>query len=1323
MKKFFISFIMCLSAIALFAQNKNTTLYIYRNDGMFNAFYYSEVDSMLCSMIDTTGVEHTEYVVQEVYTADSLYRIPLSAIDSISFATPKAEYQKNVKLINTSWLDYIISVEDLTITISKDIPSELMPIVGQVIVAETKEHPFEMGFAGRVLEIKNNGENYLVLCSDVTLKEIYKTLVYKGRSKSSQNSAQARAKRAENRNEMETVYFDIPHNLSLSLGPLSLNVSPTIALDYIICINDEQTYIDNRITHYYDCSAQLDCELTGENELVDMPLSFPIPTEVPGLRAEINVGTFFGYSGGITISMNKPFTVTGTTGYIAYDDHAADIDEWHFESKDTEFSANINGSVRFGMAAQARLAFITDRLASIDVTGYFGPEVTANFSLSSNGLLDGSLYSALKDSKITLNAYGAVKPGWRFAGFEHQELNYNPSFHFELNQWYILPEFNNLSWTQTQGTKGGKLDGVINRDLFWPGVQLGWSLYDRDEHMYASQYYPETYRLMGEWPWRGLEMELNDLPYGSKYTAYPMIRIWGYEMRALPSTEVKINPLVSTGGASDIGETSAVTSGYVEGLEYSMVADAGICYSTGDPISGSHVSSGSRTDGGYSVPLSGLASNTTYFYAAYAYYDGEYYYGDTSSFKTKKNEDPTPIAITGEHKNEQTTSATIECTYKYVPNNADCGYYITKSYYENAARGNRISGGIEWNKVSVGRYEGTKEISLDNLMPDEEYQYYAYISVGNEDVATGTIKSFTTKTPKAQLIGEPLTNITSATVGYGFENVPEGGTCQLILLKVGDPLQNAQYISVPSTSNGNYTFADLDASTSYQYFARIEYKTRKWDSGTGSFTTQAMPTPVVITGGHYNETLNSATIECTYEQIPAGTDCGYYLRGQKGSTLISSISKSIGNVEGTKTINLSDLKAGTTYYYQAYAQYQGREYLGSENSFQTLTPNAVTGPYSNVTSNKASIVCGYFNVPEEAETGVLLSYDGEEHEMPYNYGEGEHNIDIDNLYPGTSYSYSAYIKYDDEIYQGETKQFITLTPSAYVGEATNVEEESVQFEYGFRNVPEGGTCHIALQQEGGETYDYSVSDAEQDIFQLSGLQPSTTYTYWSYVDYYGETWSSNSLQFTTKTPPTPVATTGDFSNVTMNSATVTCIYENVPEGGVCGVEYTWNGGSTKQTIGSSNGTQSITLSGLNPATSYTYCAYIEANGQTYYGSDKSFTTDSPSLAGTWNCTITKGTSTESWRITLTEDHKGSAVKTDGSSNAFEASWGVGADGKASVGFAYVISTSSYYSYQTYNLNGQVDNLMSPSQIQGEGWYEIGNAIAETVVPLTFNMSK
>lgn len=1133
MKKLFIFLLAYLSAFISIAKNGNTTLYIYRNDGMFNAFFYSEVDSMLCSMIDTMGIDQNEYVVQEIYTTDSLYRIPLCAIDSISFITPKVEYQKNVKVINTLWSDYVISVDEQSIEISKTIPSELMPNVGQVIISETYEHPFEKGFAGRVSEINSEGANHLILCSDVTIKEIYKTLVCKGRSKSTDNTAKTKSKRAEERNEMGTVYFDIPHNLSLSLGPLSLNASPTVALDYIICINDEQTYIDNRLTQYYDCSAQLDCEITGGDELVDLPLSFPIRTTIPGLYAEINVGIFFDYSGGITISMNKPFTITGTTGYIAYDDHVADIDEWHFESKDTEFSANINGSIRFGMAAQAKLGFITDRLASIDVTGYFGPEITANLGLSSDGLLDGSLYTALKDSKITLNAYGAIKPGWRFTGFEHQELNYNPSFHFELNQWYILPEFNNLSWTQDQVAKGGKLDGGINRDLFWPGVQLGWSLYDRNGKMYASHYYPETYRLKSEWPWNGLEIELNDLPSGSKYIAYPMIRILGYEMRALPSTEVKINPLIRTGNASDICETSAVISGYVEGLDYSMVADVGICYSTDYPITGKHVSFGSRAVGVYSVPLYELTSNTTYYYAAYAYYDGEYYYGDIYSFKTKEQE---------------------------------------------------ISG------------------SDPNPNPDPD------------------------------------------------------------------------------------------------------------------------PTPIVTTGGHYNETTTTAMIECTYENIPHSADCGYYLYGQKGGTVISNTSWNFGYVEGTQKAHLTDLIPASTYYYQAYAYYKGEEYLGEEKSFQTAIPKAVTGSCSDVTSNKAIIICEYYDVPPDAITGVKLSYDGQTIECPYSHGEGKHTIDVDNLLPETTYKYSAFIKYKEYLYEGSCYQFTTLTPDAFVGQANNIEVTSAQFDYGFSNIPEDAACQIALQQTNGETYYYPVSAVENDIFELSGLQPNTSYTYWAFVEYYDKTWISGKRSFTTKKTS---CSTGNVISKTLTSAVVKGVFNDVAEGMVCGIMVSGDNGSTPFTTDCTEGEHEINLTGLEPATTYKYWAYIDYNGTRIDGDVKSFTTESPSLAGTWSCTINKTNGTEVWKITLTEDGKGTAKCIDiANSVEYNAQWRVGAKGQAYIGLKYIMNQPPVYYYTSYDLSGTLNSMFNPSSVTGNCEYRTGNGISENGPGhFTFSMSK
>lgn len=847
MKRYLTSFILCLTAILSFGQSiSDRTLYVYRNDGAFNAFYYSEIDSMLCSVIDTVGVEHENYVVQEIYTVDSLYRIPLTAIDSISFITPKIEYRSNVKAINDSWINYVVSVDELTLILSKDIPSDLIPNIGQVLVAETKMSPFENGFAGRVSGIDLSGDNIVINCDKVTLKDIYKKLVCKGRSKSATNVSQARARSTENRTEMNTVYFDIPHNLSLNLGPMSLNVSPTITLDYIICINDNQTYIDNRISHYYDCSAQLDCELTGEKELIDLPLSFPIPTEVPGLHAEINVGTFFGYSGGINISMKKPFTITGTTGYIAYNDHAADIDEWHFESMDTEFSANLNGTVRFGLAAQARLAFVTDRLASIDVTGCFGPEITANLSLSSNGLLDGSLYSALKESVVTLNAYGSVKPGWRFAGFEHQVFNNNPSFHFELNHWYILPEFNNLSWTPTQGTNTGKLNGGISRDLFWPGVQLGWSLFDQNDQLYASQYYPETYRLMSEWPYEGLEIDLHDLPYGSKYIAYPMIKIWGYEMRALPSTDVSIDPLINTGNASNIEETSAVVSGYVEGLEYSIIADAGICYSTGDAVSGSYISSGSRKDGDFSIPISGLASNTTYFYCAYANCDGNYYYGEVHSFKTKKKDDPDPNpdpnpkpdpdpeiepnAITGGHYKETTTTATIECTYENVPSDADCGYFLDEE-------SNSTTAGISMNH-SLGNVEGKQVIPLSGLKPGKTYYYQAYIKHDGKSYL-GSEQSFKTKELNPIATTGEYSDVTdkSAIVECSFENVPEGGKCYVFLQWT----ENGEYKMVSFDANEGknqkISCSGLKPATTYYYTAAISYNGKEYVGEEKSFTT------------------------------------------------------------------------------------------------------------------------------------------------------------------------------------------------------------------------------------------------------------------------------------------------------------------------------------------------------------------------------------------------------------------------------------------------------------------------------------------------------
>ena len=68
--------------------------YIYRNDGNFDGFFFDEVQSMSVSKFDLDSIEHEEYVVQDIVLADSTYRIPLAAIDSVGFQQPEIRFNE-----------------------------------------------------------------------------------------------------------------------------------------------------------------------------------------------------------------------------------------------------------------------------------------------------------------------------------------------------------------------------------------------------------------------------------------------------------------------------------------------------------------------------------------------------------------------------------------------------------------------------------------------------------------------------------------------------------------------------------------------------------------------------------------------------------------------------------------------------------------------------------------------------------------------------------------------------------------------------------------------------------------------------------------------------------------------------------------------------------------------------------------------------------------------------------------------------------------------------------------------------------------------------
>ena len=133
---------------SLHAQTIGEAFYIYRNDGKINGFLRGEIDSIAYSNYDLDSLLHDDVVTQVIFTEDSTYRIPLEAIDSVSFVTPKTEYKPGVIDLSENLMPYIMSCDSMTITFSGSTPSDLLPRVGDKLMTLDMNEIFPAGFAG-----------------------------------------------------------------------------------------------------------------------------------------------------------------------------------------------------------------------------------------------------------------------------------------------------------------------------------------------------------------------------------------------------------------------------------------------------------------------------------------------------------------------------------------------------------------------------------------------------------------------------------------------------------------------------------------------------------------------------------------------------------------------------------------------------------------------------------------------------------------------------------------------------------------------------------------------------------------------------------------------------------------------------------------------------------------------------------------------------------------------------------------------------------------------------------------------------------------------
>ena len=155
------------------AQSSTDAFYIYQNDGHFNGFFYDEVEKITYSKLDTLGVEFDDYVSQEIVTADSTYRIMLSAIDSVGFVQPEPKYSSNVRILHKENEDSYSYYDEMSHQLYYDsefyaiqadrseVPTEYLPHLNEVFYCVNGVDSWAVKVV-RIEEINNKEESWVI---------------------------------------------------------------------------------------------------------------------------------------------------------------------------------------------------------------------------------------------------------------------------------------------------------------------------------------------------------------------------------------------------------------------------------------------------------------------------------------------------------------------------------------------------------------------------------------------------------------------------------------------------------------------------------------------------------------------------------------------------------------------------------------------------------------------------------------------------------------------------------------------------------------------------------------------------------------------------------------------------------------------------------------------------------------------------------------------------------------------------------------------------------------------------------------------------------
>lgn len=538
--------------------NAQQPFYVYRNDGVINAFFTNEVDSIVYSQLDLDSMFHHEYLVQEIYTRDSIYRIPLELIDSIGYITPETVYQPGVIVLEGEIRKYITSSDSLTILFSKEIPHELLPRIGDKLVTTEISDVFFAGFAGRVENIMEGEESIVVECAYVGLDEVFEYFYHVSNLSNKDEHVPVKGMSKAPGVWVSEPYSPgtIPLRFGLPPGDYEFGLKDDLALQFSdkFSVSITPTYYGKAmliVSPRYGVVVSLD--ITEEDMIVtELSSSRGIKWE-PEIHRELPV-----------FSLGIPFLCV-YTGFGAFlrADAAISINHcwkqkfrytFHYEVGNLNFFAPrasingvqlnneydgegvLNGSFGGGFFLELGVAFFDRDLVSTAFRGEVGIKLQGNAMIykkdTENALHSTDLYEQLKGSEVAISGFyniglqaKLIKLGWNY--------NFNKPEKSEMTLWKagIVPTFSDTK-LQRAGTDAATLFASSKVAGYCLPSDLGFTLYEREVLGDGETGYV-NYGYKG--PNSELYASFFDVSEAKRYEVYPTVKLFGIEMLAKPS--------------------------------------------------------------------------------------------------------------------------------------------------------------------------------------------------------------------------------------------------------------------------------------------------------------------------------------------------------------------------------------------------------------------------------------------------------------------------------------------------------------------------------------------------------------------------------------------------------------------------------------------------------------------------------------------------------------------------------------------------------------------------------------------------------------------